>query len=162
LLLPVGLVFVALPAGPGLADTTIGQVGFGGGGNFACGPGVIGDPNYVVPLGRRGRITSFSFQSASNNAGQQLDFLVLRSAGGSNYTVIGKTGVVTLKGTGPEPETSRPALSSFTAETSSASGAGFSIIAFTLAAAASSSTPLRLIRTSETRSHWGVASTASI
>ena len=101
-LLLVGLVFAVLPAGSALADTTIGQVGFGGGGNPGCGPGVVGDPNYVVSSGRRERITSFSFQSASDNAGQQLDFLVLRSAGGSDYTVIGKSGLVTLKGTGLE------------------------------------------------------------
>ena len=35
------------------------------------------------------------------NAGQQLDFVVLHPVGmGSNYTVVGKTGLVTLAGTG--------------------------------------------------------------
>jgi hypothetical protein len=44
---------------------------------------------------------SFSFQSDSSNAEQKLDFLALRLVTGG-YTVLGKTGVVTLAGTGLE------------------------------------------------------------
>ena len=50
---------------------------------------------------REGRITSFSFRSDSSNAGEQLDFLVLRPEG-SKYRVVGRTGVVRLAGTGLE------------------------------------------------------------
>jgi hypothetical protein len=97
-LLGAGLALAALPAAPALAQTTIGQTG--GGANITCGPQmVIADTSYVVPSGG-GTITSFSFQSVAANAGQQLDFLVLRPTGGSNYTVVGKTGPVTLAGTG--------------------------------------------------------------
>jgi hypothetical protein len=60
---------------------------------------IFADVTYVVPSGG-GTITSFSFASIADSAGQQLDFLVLRPAGGSNYTVVGKTGLVTLAGTG--------------------------------------------------------------
>jgi hypothetical protein len=91
--------FVALPAASALA-TTIGQSG----GDIECNPvggSVIGDTNYVVPSGG-GVITSFSFQSKPENAGNQIDFLVLRPAGPSSYTVVGKTGVKTLAGTGLE------------------------------------------------------------
>jgi hypothetical protein len=85
-------------AAPALADTTIGQTG--GDAFTTCGgPAVRADTNYVVPSGG-GAITSFSYGSVAGNAGQQLDFLVLRPAGGSDYTVVGKTGLVTLAGTG--------------------------------------------------------------
>jgi hypothetical protein len=64
------LVFAALPAGSALADTTIGQVGATD--VIACGsPAVFADTNYVVPAGG-GFITSFSFQSESGNAGNQV------------------------------------------------------------------------------------------
>jgi hypothetical protein len=99
-LLLAGLVFAAVPAGSALADTTIGQTGFDLGVPCPNADAVIGDTNYVVPPGG-GTITSFSFQSApEHNAGQQLDFLVLRQAGGSNYTVVGESGIETLAGTG--------------------------------------------------------------
>jgi len=84
-------------AAPALADTTIGQTG--GNAGTCGGPQLRADRNYAVPSGA-GTITSFSFQSVAANAGQQLDFLVLRPAGGTNYTVVGKTGLVTLAGTG--------------------------------------------------------------
>jgi hypothetical protein len=84
-------------AAPALAATTIGQTG--GDPNTTCfGPFLRADTNYVVPPGG-GTITSFSFQTGPFNAGQQLDFLVLRPTTGSNYTVVGKTGLVAL-GTG--------------------------------------------------------------
>src|SRR4051794_25703127 len=83
-------------AAPALAATTIGQTGGAAG---CVHPNVFADTNYVVPSGG-GTITSFSFQSISGNAGEQLDFLVLRPATGTNYTVVGKTGLVTLVGTG--------------------------------------------------------------
>ncbi|HEX6488710.1 MAG TPA: hypothetical protein VF137_07550 [Candidatus Dormibacteraeota bacterium] len=93
----------ALPA-TALADTTIGMTG----GNGFCahfGPsgqgGVWADTSYVVPSGG-GTITSFSFLSDSTNTGQQLDFLVLRPVSSGNYTVVGKSGLVTLGGTGLE------------------------------------------------------------
>lgn len=99
-LLLVGVAFAALPAGPALANTTIGHTG----GSNLCttiGPGAVyGDSGYVVPSGG-GRITSFSFQSDSSNAGWQLDLLVLRPEG-SKYRVVGRTGVVRLTGTGLE------------------------------------------------------------
>jgi Ca2+-binding RTX toxin-like protein len=84
-------------AAPAQADTTVGQTG----GDVTCLaiPTLRADTTYVVPAGGR-TITSFFFQSVAANAGQQLDFLVLRAAGGSSYTVVGKTGVVTLAGTG--------------------------------------------------------------
>ncbi|MGZ4183356.1 MAG: hypothetical protein ACXVUL_22060, partial [Solirubrobacteraceae bacterium] len=95
-LLLVGLVFAALPAASALADTTIGQVG----GNLNCGASAWwADTSYIVPSG--GTITSFSFQSDATNAGQQLDFLALRPVAGG-YTVVGKTGLVTLVGAGVE------------------------------------------------------------
>jgi len=84
-------------AAPALADETIGQTGADP--STCFGPSVRADTNYVVP-GGGGTITSFSFESVAANAGQQLDFLVLRPAGGSNYTVVGKSGLVTLAGTG--------------------------------------------------------------
>jgi hypothetical protein len=90
-------VFAALPAGSALAKT-IGQTG----GNVGCPPEIVlGDGNYVVPSGG-GTITSFSFLSDSSSTGQSLDFLVLRPTGSGSYTVVGKTGLVTLAGTGLE------------------------------------------------------------
>jgi len=99
LLLLVGLVFAALPVASALADTTIGQAV--GDLNHPCAAlAVVGDTNYVVPPGG-GVITSFSFESfLEHNEGQQLDFLVLRAAGGSDYTVVGKSGLQTLAGSG--------------------------------------------------------------
>ena len=97
MLLLVGLVLAGLPVGSALADTTIGRLG----GSFSVFPpgGAAADLSYVVPSGG-GKITSFSYQSGSQNPGEQLDFLVLRpTAELGAYTVIGKTGVVTLKGT---------------------------------------------------------------
>jgi hypothetical protein len=77
--------------------------------DLGAGPIVRADTTYLVPAGG-GQITDFSFESNSaspgggfpGNAGQQLDFLVLRPAFESNYTVVGKTGLVTLRGTGLE------------------------------------------------------------
>ena len=98
LLVLVGLVFVALPVGSALADTTIGQTGGAG----ICIPpptgGVWADTNYVVPTGG-GMINSFSFQSDGSNAGQKFDFLVLQPVSGTTYKVVGKTGLQTLAGT---------------------------------------------------------------
>ena len=65
------------------------------------------DTNYVVPSGG-GAITSFWFQSDDSNQGEQLAFLVLRPAGASDYTVVGKTDLVTLKGFGRGIETFSP------------------------------------------------------
>ena len=109
LLLLAGLVFAALPAGSALAEpafpsaiATIGMVGGEPGEGNGCFAGpVVGDTNYVVPR-EGGTIFSFSFQSTSDNTGQQLDFLVLRPEPKGRYLVVGKTGVVTLKGTGLE------------------------------------------------------------
>jgi hypothetical protein len=100
-LLLVGLVFAALPVGSALADTTIGQVG--GDLNHGCvALAVYGDTKYVVPPGG-GAITSFSFLSVQeHNEGEQLVFLVLRPAGGSNYTVVGTSDLETLAGIGLE------------------------------------------------------------
>ena len=99
--LVAGLALAALPAAPALADTTIGQTGSTPGA-FCVGPTVTADANYVVPSGG-GTITSFSYESVAANAGQQLDLLVLRpTATAGTYTVVGKTGLVTLAGTGLE------------------------------------------------------------
>jgi hypothetical protein len=97
-LLLVGMVFAAQSDGSALAATTVGQTG----GHVGCpsGGAVEADSSYVVPSGG-GTITSFSFQSDSSNAGQQVDFLVLRP-GTSGYSVVGKTGLVGLAGTGLE------------------------------------------------------------
>ncbi len=102
LLVLVGVVFVALPAGSALAVTTIGHTGPAVGVCSAGPPGgVLADPNYVVPTGG-GTIKSFSFQSTAANAGEQLDFLVLQLVSGSTYKVVGKSGLKTLQGTGLE------------------------------------------------------------
>jgi hypothetical protein len=117
----VAVAFATWPAASALAaTTTIGQVG---GNDAECsGFSAWADTNYVVPSGG-GAITSFSFQSDSSNQGEQLDFLVLRPAGGNSYTVVGKTDLVTLKGFGPEPETFPPTRPiSVQGATSSASG----------------------------------------
>ena len=58
------------------------------------------DTSYVVPLTSGGKITSFSYYSRPAELGQQVDFLVLRPVGSNNYNVVGKTGLVTLAGTG--------------------------------------------------------------
>ena len=103
-LLVVGLALAALASAPAvaLADTTIGQTGSTPSRCFTS--QVSADTNYVVPGG--GTITSFSFESTAANAGQQLDFLVLRPATPpqttGDYAVVGKTGLVTLAGTGLE------------------------------------------------------------
>ena len=86
-------------ASPALANTTIGQTG--GDPDGCAANDVYIDPGYVVPTGG-GTITSFSFASFAENTGQHLDFLVMRPGTGTNYTVVGKTGVVTLAGTGAE------------------------------------------------------------
>jgi hypothetical protein len=96
-LLLVGVVFAAQSVGSALAATTVGQTG----GSTACAGGSVhADRTYAVPSGG-GTITSFSFQSDSSNAGHQVDFLVLRP-GSSDYRVVGKTGLVSLAGTGLE------------------------------------------------------------
>jgi uncharacterized repeat protein (TIGR01451 family) len=99
LLVLFGVVFVVLPAGSALAST-IGQVGASSGVNGQCGTGVFADTSYVVPAGG-GVINSFSVNSSAASAGDQRDFLVLRGSGG-NYTVVGKTGLVTLLGSGTQ------------------------------------------------------------
>ena len=112
LLLLLGAVFAAVPAGSALADTTIGQVGGRAGcvNPFSTGA-MYADLGYRVPSGG-GRITSFSFQSEPIMAGHQVDFLVLRPAGSNNtYTLVGKTGLVTLKGTGLETFPVTPPIS---------------------------------------------------
>ena len=95
IVLVAGLVLAALPAAPAPA-VTIGQTGAGPA--TACvGQWVNADTHYVVPAGG-GTITSFSFEVTALNAGGQLDFLVLRPAStAGDYTVVGKTGLVTLQ-----------------------------------------------------------------
>jgi uncharacterized repeat protein (TIGR01451 family) len=97
LLVLFGVMFVVLPAGSALAST-IGQTGASAGVAGQCGTGVFADTSYVVPSGG-GVINSFSVDSSAASAGDQRDFLVLRGSGG-NYTVVGKTGLVTLLGAG--------------------------------------------------------------
>ena len=97
LLLIVAVAFAALPAASAHADVTIGQVG--GVTNPITGPclgtAVLADLNYAVPAGG-GFINSFSFQVG--RVGEQVDFLVLRP-GGDTYSVVGRTGLVTLPNT---------------------------------------------------------------
>src|SRR5437764_1437009 len=110
LALLVGLVIVALPAASALAfTTTIGQTGSDPA--LLCpGSSAFADTNYAVSSsGGIETITSFSFQSDSSNRGEQIAFLVLRPAEGNSYTVVANTGLVTLRGSGPEPETFAPA-----------------------------------------------------
>jgi hypothetical protein len=110
LLLLVTVAFAALPGASALAfTTTIGKIGSDAA--LLCpGSSAFADTNYVVSSsGGNETITSFSFQSDSSNRGEQLAFLVLRPAEGNSYTVVGTTGLVTLKGSGPEPETFPPA-----------------------------------------------------
>lgn len=102
ILLGVGVVFATLPVGSALADTTIGQAE----GSAICTPldgATFADTNYAVSAGG-GTITSFSVleMSAFGNPGEQLDFLALRPVTGGTYAVVGKTGLVTLTGTGFE------------------------------------------------------------
>ena len=99
-MLVAGLTLAALPAAPALA-VPVGQTGGDGIAVCPVGDVVRADLTYVVPAGG-GTITSFSFESSAGNAGYQLDFMVLRPTGGNTYTVVGKTGVVTLQGTGLE------------------------------------------------------------
>ena len=104
------MVFAALPAASALAfTTTIGKTGSDAA--VLCpGSSAFADTNYVVSSsGGTETITRFSFRSDSSNQGEQLDFLVLRPAAGNSYTVVGATGLVTLNGFGPEPETFTPA-----------------------------------------------------
>jgi hypothetical protein len=95
-----GLVFAGAPVASAAA-TTIGQTG----GSNTCSPNAVGtvaaDTKYVVPSGG-GRITSFAFRSMKANAGQQLEFLLLRPSSGDSYTVVGQTPLVTLAATGIE------------------------------------------------------------
>ena len=68
------------------------------------GAGLFADPNAEVPAGG-GTITGFSFLSTPDDAGQQIDFIVLRPANDgspNDYTVVADTGLVTLAGTGLE------------------------------------------------------------
>ncbi len=79
------------------ADT----IGAAGGDTPCYGSFVLGSANYQVLPSAGGTITSFAVQTTATASGQQLDFLVLRPAG-SSYTVVGRTGLVTLAGTGIE------------------------------------------------------------
>ena len=94
-----GLVLVLAGALAGNASAaTIGHNGLGTG---CAGGDVLADSGYVVPAGG-GIVSSFRFLTQALNAGQQLDFLVLRPTGADSYTVVGRTGLVTLAGTGLE------------------------------------------------------------
>ena len=99
---------VACAVGAALASAGTGVAGaatqIGGTFNVAPAPDcnggfLIADTSYVVP--GSGSITSFSFQatllSPFGTAGDQPAFLVLRPTGGSGYTVVGSTGVVTIQ-----------------------------------------------------------------
>ncbi len=104
----VGLVAIFFAGFPGMAPAaTVGQTGNPNDTFFGCPGGTLwAEPADVVPAGG-GTITSFSFFSSADaasedpNAGQQPEFLVLRPAGGTTYTVVG-TRTVTLAGTGLE------------------------------------------------------------
>jgi hypothetical protein len=86
-------------AASALADTTVGATGSTYGTSFTCPQGFeYATTSFVVPS--NGVVTSFSMTTVSENAGQQLDFQVLRPEGGTMYMVVGHTGTVTLAGTG--------------------------------------------------------------
>jgi hypothetical protein len=90
-LVVVGLVFAALPAGSALAQTTVGQTGTPISGT-TLGPGEAVQTDATMPAA--GVVTSFQTQSASCNpafAGTY-DFQVLRPLGGEQYRVLGDTG----------------------------------------------------------------------
>jgi hypothetical protein len=92
-------------AGPASAST-IGSTFVGG---TLCGAnGIFQDPAYSVP--GPGHITSFSFQTVTENAGQQADFLVLRGEGGGQFGIVGGTGVKTLDGSNAIDTFSPPRL----------------------------------------------------
>jgi hypothetical protein len=99
--LPAGSASAAVDQFLNLSATTVGQTG----GGLNCdseGGFVWADANFVVRAGG-GTITSFSFQSSTLDSGVQLDFLILRpTATARSYTVVGTTGLVTLRGTGLE------------------------------------------------------------
>jgi hypothetical protein len=83
-------------AGPAAAST-IGQT-FGDG--ASCPQGYLAaEPSYSVPAA--GTISSISVQTTSSTTGQQLDLLILRPTGiAGQFTVIARTGTVTLGGSG--------------------------------------------------------------
>ncbi len=86
-------------AAPALADTTVGATGSSWGTNWTCpATGEYGTTSYVIPAS--GVISSFSMSTIPENAGEQLDFQVLRPEDGTSYMVVGRTGAVRLAGTG--------------------------------------------------------------
>ncbi len=97
-----GLVALCFAGFTGVASAaTVGQTGNPNDNFYGCPAGSLqGEPADVVPAGG-GTITSFSFFSTAANAGEQIEFLVLRPAGGTSYTVVGKR-AATLAGTGLE------------------------------------------------------------
>jgi hypothetical protein len=95
-----------LTAGPASATTTVGANPASPSSRCLRGP-VFTDLDYVVP--QAGQIVSFAYQSVQGSTfgssqGNQLEFKVLRPAGGTTYTVVGVSGVKTLQ-TGSDLET---------------------------------------------------------
>lgn len=85
-------------ASPALADTTVGATATSstlvGCINFTSYEFI--DPSYAVPTGG-GSVTSFSFyDDVTRNAGDQIDFQVLRPNSDGSYTVLGHTGLESL------------------------------------------------------------------
>lgn len=68
--------------------------------SLSCGGGNLTmEPDYQVPGG--GTISSFSFKTRTESAGDQIDFKVLRATGNVNeYIVVGSSGPQTLLGDG--------------------------------------------------------------
>src|SRR3954452_13736753 len=94
--LPAVLAALAAGAPASAAASTIGHTGFV---PSDCPPGMIQAEDSYAAIGP-GTITSFSTQTSSRTGGEQVDFLVLRPTSPGNYTVVGKSGTVTLNATG--------------------------------------------------------------
>ena len=79
MLAAIGLLIASLLPGAASAST----IGGTGGGILDCAgfAEALADSSYVIPAGG-GAVTSFSFDSTGDNAGETLDFLMLRPAGG--------------------------------------------------------------------------------
>jgi hypothetical protein len=103
--LVIASAMAALTGEASAATITIGQTPGATDSTADCGgAGLFADRNAEVP-GGGGTITDFSFFSTAEDAGQQIDFLVLRPTDdgtSTDYTVVADTGPVTLAGTGLE------------------------------------------------------------
>jgi hypothetical protein len=88
---------VLLSALAAASPASAGTIGHTGDGSQSCGAGTIeAEDSYASPTVTQ--ITSFSVKTTAGNDSQQVDFLVLRPTSPGNYTVVGKSGTITLDG----------------------------------------------------------------